>query len=94
MLAWSVSFALDMVAFKKSDKTAEFLMDQERKIRLELAMAAWKAKGNKPLTEACVIALESDQAQNRPPKAAWDLTLKIYLNSLNTLNIVFITKES
>ena len=42
----------------------------ERKLRLEAAMAAWKAKGNSRLAEACAVALEADQARNLPPKAA------------------------
>ncbi len=45
-------------------------MEQERKLRLEAAMAAWKAKGNVRLAEACAIALESDQMKVIPPKAA------------------------
>ena len=39
-------------------RAKNFLMDRLRKIRLEKAMANWKAKGNARLAEACAIALE------------------------------------
>ena len=45
-------------------------MDEDRKTRLERAMAHSKAKGNVKLAEACAIALEADQTKLRAPKAA------------------------
>ncbi len=45
-------------------------MDQERKLRLEAAMAAWKAKGNQRLADAVAVALESDQTKIKAQKAA------------------------
>ncbi len=45
-------------------------MDQHRKLRLEEAIAASKAKGNERLAEAAVKALESDQAKFKNAKAA------------------------
>ncbi len=45
-------------------------MDQERKVKLEAALAEWKAKGNTRLAEACVIALENDQRNLHAAKAA------------------------
>ncbi len=38
-------------------------MDYERKIRLQEAMLAWKAKGNGRLAEACAEALEAEQTK-------------------------------
>ena len=43
-------------------------MDKERKIRLQAAMASWKAKGNERLAEACAVALESDETTSKPGK--------------------------
>ncbi len=40
-------------------------MDQESKVRLKAAMSEWKAKGNKRLAEACAIALEAHQSENK-----------------------------
>tara|TARA_B100000700_G_C14666483_1_gene678796 strand:+ start:566 stop:703 length:138 start_codon:yes stop_codon:yes gene_type:complete len=45
-------------------------MDNERKVRLEKAIADSKAKGNKSLTEAVVEALEADQLKSGLPNAA------------------------
>ncbi len=45
-------------------------MDHERKVRLVEALAASKAKGNTPLAEAVRVALEENQADVMPPKAA------------------------
>ena len=39
-------------------------MDLDRKILLEEAMAAWKAKGNARLAEACAIALEGEPTKS------------------------------
>ncbi len=38
-------------------------MNQDRKEVLEAAMAAWKAKGNNRLAEACAVALEGVQSK-------------------------------
>ena len=43
-------------------------MEQKHKARLQEAMAAWKAKGNERLAEACAIALEADQAKGKTGK--------------------------
>ena len=43
-------------------------MEKDRKIRLEAAMTAWKAKGNVRLAEACAEALEAEQAKSKPQK--------------------------
>ena len=45
-------------------------MEQERKIRLEAAMADWKAKGNSRLAEACAIALEAETSNVKQVKVA------------------------
>ncbi len=43
-------------------------MDRYRKIRLEEAMATWKAKGNVRLAEACAIALEESPPKSKQAK--------------------------
>ncbi len=45
-------------------------MDHQRKVRLVEALEASKAKGNAPLAEAMRVALEENQTQQIPPKAA------------------------
>ena len=45
-------------------------MDKTHKLRLQAALAASQAKGNKGLTEAVTEALEDAQKQDYPPKAA------------------------
>ncbi len=39
-------------------------MEQDRRLKLESAMANWKAKGNVRLADACAVALEG--IKNRP----------------------------
>ncbi len=43
-------------------------MEQDRKLRLEAAMVAWKAKGNVRLAEACAVALEGEATKVKPLK--------------------------
>ena len=45
-------------------------MVNERKIKLEQALAISNAKGDKRFTEAVVEALEQDQARRQDPRAA------------------------
>ncbi len=45
-------------------------MDKNRKVLLQNALLAWKAKGNTRLAEAVAVALESEHSKVRFSKAA------------------------
>ena len=55
---------------KTRTPTTNYLMDQKQKLRLQVAMANWKAKGNSRLADACAVALEVEQAKLKPGNAA------------------------
>ena len=50
--------------------TTDNLMEQEHKLRLQAAMAAWKAKGNARLADACAVALEAEQTKLKTRESA------------------------
>ena len=43
-------------------------VEATKKFKLEAAMAAWRAKGNFRLADACAVALEAEKVFNKDQK--------------------------